>query len=66
MPELLRPLEDITAVEGKNVRFRCKIAGFPQPQVTWYKDGRKIKSTDSKRIGIVAYLVSFLCDTSFV
>ncbi|XP_064598582.1 titin homolog isoform X2 [Liolophura sinensis] len=41
-PEFMRGLEDIEVVEGRSVKFRCKIKGYPQPRVTWYKDGQRI------------------------
>ena len=58
-PELLRPLEDISVTEGRNIRFRCKIAAYPQPLVIWYKDGKKIRPTERKKIGQLLIRCSF-------
>ncbi|ODM93780.1 Twitchin [Orchesella cincta] len=41
-PEILSPLRNAMAVEGKNAQFTCKIYGQPKPNVTWYKGAREI------------------------
>lgn len=37
--------------EGHSVRFRCKVKGYPQPRISWYKDGILLKNSKSCRIG---------------
>lgn len=51
-PELLLALDNVTAVEGRTVRFRCKVAAYPQPLVTWYKDGKKLQASERRHIGL--------------
>ncbi|XP_068736238.1 uncharacterized protein [Montipora capricornis] len=36
------PPTSFTAVEGQNVSLHCPAKGFPNPVVTWYKDGREL------------------------
>ena len=45
-PEYLKGLQDQEVIEGKEVNFRCKLSGYPQPRVLWYKDGKKLKNSD--------------------
>lgn len=48
----MRGLEDIEVMEGRSVKFRCKVKGYPQPRVTWYKDGQRIaKSHKDYKVG---------------
>ena len=37
----------MTVIEKQNVTLPCKAAGFPQPVITWYKNGHLIE--DEKR-----------------
>jgi len=41
-PEIVMPLKNAMATEGKNAQFQCKITGQPRPTVTWYKGAREI------------------------
>ena len=41
-PEIVSPLRNAMATEGKNATFQCKITGQPKPTVTWYKGARDI------------------------
>uniref|UniRef100_A0A8C9VA07 Myosin light chain kinase, smooth muscle n=1 Tax=Scleropages formosus TaxID=113540 RepID=A0A8C9VA07_SCLFO len=38
-------IEDVEVVEGSAARFDCKIEGYPDPEVVWYKDDQPIKET---------------------
>ena len=33
----------MTVLEKDNVTLPCKVAGFPQPVITWYKDDQVIQ-----------------------
>lgn len=35
---LAKPSPAVTVREKDNVTLPCKVAGFPQPVITWYKD----------------------------
>ena len=50
-PEYLKELQDQEVIEGNEVNFRCKLSGYPQPRVIWYKDGKKLKNSDKYKIG---------------
>ncbi|XP_028993367.1 myosin light chain kinase, smooth muscle-like [Betta splendens] len=38
-------IKDVEVVEGSAARFDCKIEGFPDPEVVWYRDEHPIKET---------------------
>uniref|UniRef100_A0AAQ5XDU7 Myosin light chain kinase, smooth muscle n=1 Tax=Amphiprion ocellaris TaxID=80972 RepID=A0AAQ5XDU7_AMPOC len=38
-------IKDVEVVEGSAARFDCKIEGYPDPEVVWYKDDHPIKET---------------------
>ena len=50
-PEYLKGLQDQEVIEGNEVSFRCKLSGYPQPRVIWYKDGKKLKNCGQHKIG---------------
>lgn len=41
-PEIVSPLRNAMATEGKNAQFSCTIFGNPKPTVTWYKGAREL------------------------
>lgn len=48
-PEFTLPLYNRTVYVGENVRFGVTITVHPEPRVTWYKSGQKIKPGDDDR-----------------
>lgn len=40
---LAKPSPSVTVLEKENVTLPCKVAGFPQPVIKWYKDDHVIK-----------------------
>ncbi|XP_016300944.1 myosin light chain kinase, smooth muscle [Sinocyclocheilus anshuiensis] len=38
-------IKDVEVVEGSAARFDCRIEGYPDPEVVWYKDDQPIKET---------------------
>ena len=50
-PEFLKPLHDVETFIGNSVKFRCKINGYPNPKVLWFKDGKRLKPSDAVKMG---------------
>uniref|UniRef100_A0ACB8G056 Uncharacterized protein n=1 Tax=Sphaerodactylus townsendi TaxID=933632 RepID=A0ACB8G056_9SAUR len=48
-PEFTLPLYNRTAYIGENIRFGVTITVHPEPRVTWFKSGQKIKPGDDDR-----------------
>ncbi|KAI4797990.1 hypothetical protein KUCAC02_024714 [Chaenocephalus aceratus] len=44
-PTFSSVIKDVEVVEGSAARFDCKIEGYPDPEVVWYKDEKPIKET---------------------
>uniref|UniRef100_A0A670HZJ5 Myosin light chain kinase, smooth muscle n=1 Tax=Podarcis muralis TaxID=64176 RepID=A0A670HZJ5_PODMU len=44
-PYFSKTIQDIEVVEGSAARFDCKIEGYPDPEVIWYKDDQSIKES---------------------
>uniref|UniRef100_A0A8C7FHJ4 Myosin light chain kinase, smooth muscle n=1 Tax=Oncorhynchus kisutch TaxID=8019 RepID=A0A8C7FHJ4_ONCKI len=44
-PTFSSMIKDVEVVEGSAARFDCKIEGYPDPEVVWYKDEQPIKET---------------------
>lgn len=50
-PEFIKDIKDVEVKEGQSVKFRCKVKGYPQPRVIWYKDGKLLKNSKFCRLG---------------
>lgn len=50
MPDFITPLRDVEVVEGKEAVLKCKVSGLPYPTITWYHNGKKIDSTDDRKM----------------
>ncbi|OTF80355.1 hypothetical protein BLA29_007967, partial [Euroglyphus maynei] len=44
-PRFIKGLHDLDIMEGNNVSMTVHLAGFPQPEVTFYKDGEEISTS---------------------
>lgn len=49
-PAKLKGLKGVRIEPKNRIRLKCKIEGYPVPWVDWFRDGKKIKSTDRIRI----------------
>lgn len=49
-PVFVDVLKDITVIEGHDVCFKCKVTGFPQPVLKWYRNG--IELVESNRVKV--------------
>ena len=48
----VKPLTSMNTVPGKVVRFEVVVAGTPQPQVSWFKEGHPIRPSHEFQVGI--------------
>ncbi|PKK28803.1 myosin light chain kinase, transcript variant X1 [Columba livia] len=44
-PYFTKTILDLEVVEGSAARFDCKIEGYPDPEVMWYKDDQPVKES---------------------
>ncbi|XP_013419371.1 titin homolog isoform X2 [Lingula anatina] len=51
-PAFQRPLKDCSVPEGSTARFDCKITGYPEPDIVWYKGSTKL--TPDNKYEIIA------------
>lgn len=50
MPDFVKPLSDLEVVEGKEAVLKCKVAGLPYPSIAWYHNGKRIDSTEERKM----------------
>lgn len=50
MPDFIKPLYDLDVVEGKEAVLKCKVAGLPYPTIVWFHNGKRIESTEDRRM----------------
>uniref|UniRef100_A0A670YKD5 Myosin light chain kinase, smooth muscle n=1 Tax=Pseudonaja textilis TaxID=8673 RepID=A0A670YKD5_PSETE len=65
-PYFSKTIQDIEVVEGSAARFDCKIEGYPDPEVIWYKDEQSIKESrhfqiDYDEDGNCSLIISEVC-----
>ncbi|XP_056315650.1 myosin light chain kinase, smooth muscle isoform X1 [Danio aesculapii] len=65
-PSFASVIQDVEVVEGSAARFDCKIEGYPDPEVVWYKDDQPIKETrhfqiDYEEDGHCSLVISEVC-----
>jgi hypothetical protein len=41
-PNFVELLKDAQVIKGNDVCFKCKVTGFPQPEIAWFKDGQEL------------------------
>ncbi|KAL2081270.1 hypothetical protein ACEWY4_023123 [Coilia grayii] len=50
MPDFVKPLYDLDVIEGKEAVLKCKVAGLPYPTISWFHNGKKIASTEDRKM----------------
>ncbi|XP_061572129.1 striated muscle preferentially expressed protein kinase [Cololabis saira] len=50
MPDFLKPLTDVEVIEGKEAGLKCKVSGLPYPTIAWYHNGKKIESSEERKM----------------
>lgn len=50
MPDFIKPLYDLDVIEGKEAVLKCKVAGLPYPSIVWFHNGKRIESTEDRKM----------------
>ncbi|XP_061129209.1 striated muscle preferentially expressed protein kinase-like isoform X3 [Syngnathus typhle] len=50
MPDFVKPLSDLEVIEGKEAVLSCRVTGLPYPTITWYHNGKRIESSDERKM----------------
>ncbi|XP_031730905.1 LOW QUALITY PROTEIN: striated muscle preferentially expressed protein kinase-like [Anarrhichthys ocellatus] len=50
MPDFIKPLYDLDVIEGKEAVLKCKVAGLPYPTIIWFHNGKRIESTEDRKM----------------
>ncbi|XP_062258664.1 striated muscle preferentially expressed protein kinase [Platichthys flesus] len=50
MPDFMKPLYDLDVIEGKEAVLKCKVAGLPYPTIVWFHNGKRIESTEDRKM----------------
>lgn len=65
-PYFSKTIRDLEVVEGSAARFDCKIEGYPDPEVVWFKDDQSIRESrhfqiDYDEEGNCSLIISDVC-----
>nr|XP_045002835.1 myosin light chain kinase, smooth muscle isoform X1 [Jaculus jaculus] len=65
-PYFSKTIRDLEVVEGSAARFDCKIEGYPDPEVVWFKDEQSIRESrhfqiDYDEDGNCSLIISDVC-----
>ncbi|XP_056289373.1 striated muscle preferentially expressed protein kinase [Pseudoliparis swirei] len=50
MPDFIKPLYDLDVIEGKEAVLKCKVAGLPYPTIVWFHNGKRMESSDDRKM----------------
>lgn len=50
MPDFIKPLYDLDVIEGKEAVLKCKVSGLPYPTIVWFHNGKRIESTEDRKM----------------
>ncbi|XP_077957124.1 striated muscle preferentially expressed protein kinase-like isoform X3 [Gasterosteus aculeatus] len=50
MPDFVKPLADAEVIDGKEALLKCKVAGLPYPTIAWYHNGKRIESSEERKM----------------
>uniref|UniRef100_A0A087Y9R8 non-specific serine/threonine protein kinase n=1 Tax=Poecilia formosa TaxID=48698 RepID=A0A087Y9R8_POEFO len=50
MPDFVKPLADVEVIEGKEAVLKCKVSGLPYPTIAWYHNGKRIESSEERKM----------------
>ncbi|XP_037693002.1 myosin light chain kinase, smooth muscle isoform X2 [Choloepus didactylus] len=65
-PYFSKTIRDLEVVEGSAAKFDCKIEGYPDPEVVWFKDDQSIRESrhfqiDYDEDGNCSLIISDVC-----
>lgn len=63
-PTVEKPLKNLIGEPNEDLELICIFGGIPQPKVTWWKDGKKLKTAKATYENRVATLVITALETS--
>ena len=49
-PKFVRTLSNTSATEGQRLVLETEVSAEPDPLVSWLKDGRELKSSESMKV----------------
>ncbi|TNN70301.1 Striated muscle preferentially expressed protein kinase [Liparis tanakae] len=50
MPDFVKPLADVEVIDGKEALLDCKVAGLPYPTIAWFHNGKRIESSEERKM----------------
>ncbi|XP_062417470.1 striated muscle preferentially expressed protein kinase [Pungitius pungitius] len=50
MPDFVKPLADAEVIDGKEALLKCKVSGLPYPTIAWYHNGKRIESSEERKM----------------
>ena len=50
-PKFTQLLKDLEGVEGRQVRFDCRVIGHPTPEIKWFREHTEIKNSADFQVG---------------
>ena len=51
-PEITTHPRDVYVDQGESVTFTCQVAGYPDPRVSFYRNGKKLATNENVLIGM--------------
>ncbi|XP_074600440.1 uncharacterized protein LOC141854581 isoform X3 [Brevipalpus obovatus] len=67
-PHFTKQLRNITGKPSTDIILEAEVAGYPSPNITWYKDGKELKDssaiTISQRDGVCRLILKNISDNS--
>uniref|UniRef100_A0A8D8TU96 Muscle M-line assembly protein unc-89 n=1 Tax=Cacopsylla melanoneura TaxID=428564 RepID=A0A8D8TU96_9HEMI len=65
VPVFVEPLRNSVVEEGAKFTFKCRVAGFPTPQISWHKDGLSIENNPDYQTSFLNDEASLTIDETF-
>lgn len=56
-PVFVEAIKDINVMEGHDVCFKCKVTGYPQPDLKWYKNGTELYESNRTKVIYILFAI---------